>query len=139
MLQGTVSGGTPPYTATWTATYSGNTYTIGTETSQFRVASSGPFPDDSWNIVSYCSQYGFVNGLVSISLSVTDSNQQTGVAPNPGSANISCVQTQTIAPMPDGALVSLLTVLFALTAERKTILQGRLTLRILRTSITRPA
>lgn len=134
-LQGTVSGGTPPYTATWTAIYNGQTYTIDTFSSSGIHAIGLAFPNDRWNLASssYCSQYGYVNGLVSIQLSVTDSNQltgQTGGTTNPdGSANIDCVQIQTISPVPGAALVSLLTVLFTVTAESKTTLESKPWLR----------
>jgi hypothetical protein len=133
-LQGTVSGGAPPYTATWTATYAGHSYTISTFSSSGFHPIGLPFPNDRWDLASssYCSTIAYTNGLVTISLSVTDSTHQPPViAPKSGSANISCIQIQIISPLPGVALVTLLSVLFAVTAERKTILEKKPWLRAL--------
>jgi hypothetical protein len=143
VLQGTVSGGTPPYTATWTALSYGHSYTISTFSSSGIHPIGLPFPDDRWDLSSNgCYLVAYSAGVMAITLTVTDSNGQTVTVPPPPSppsplpaANINCPPPiQTISPFPGTALVSLLTVLFTITAERKIILENKPWPRMLRTA-----
>lgn len=129
-LQGTVSGGTPPYTATWTAQYQGSfsqyegqTYTIASLSSKTLLpAGSPPFPDDDWSV---CNTFANSAGEAVVSLSATASNGATGQGVGPSVIYFNCEVAQSIPQIPVEALVSLLTLLFTVTAERKTILESK--------------
>ena len=117
LLAGTVSGGTSPYTATWTAQYEGKTYTIATLSSR-TLLPRVPFPDDDWTV---CSTLTGIRGVADVFLSVTDSKSVTQHADNnPIQISLNCQVAQSIPPILPVALVSLLTVLFAVTAECNT-------------------
>jgi hypothetical protein len=112
-LSGTATGGTPPYTVVWFAKYSWN----GPQTVTIVTGSSKDL-SYAWSV---CPSLGSTAGSAYIFLKVTDANGVTGQA-GPIEVNFNCEVAQSLPPFPGlgVTLASLLSLLFAVTAERLT-------------------
>jgi hypothetical protein len=116
-LQGSLTGGTAPYTVTWTGTWDGKTAIIAkglkynTLSYNWQVCTNG-FP---W--------FPYGPGTIIVHLNAVDSSNPQLHADDTSDIQIqfNCVVTGAFPPIfATGALVTLLTVIFTVTTERKT-------------------
>jgi len=105
-LNGLVTGGTSPYTVTWYAQYSSQTVTI--------VTGGSNDLNYAWTV---CNSFYNEEGMASVYLKATDSSNNEGGPAGPIYVNFMCEVAQALPPF-SVAVVSLLTVLFAVTGEQ---------------------
>jgi hypothetical protein len=116
LLQGSVTGGTPPYVVTWQGWWGQGPTTIATGPAASTLSYN-------WFVCTNGSPWYGRSGTLTVTLSATDSTGKTAQSYSPASIsiNFNCIVTQAMPPLPlTGGLVTLLTVLFAVTGERLT-------------------
>ena len=127
-LQGSLTGGTAPYLVTWQGTWDGKTTTIA---QGLKVATL----NYNWQVCTNGYPWFPFYGTIVVTLSATDANHQYATAPNSISINFNCAVIGAMPPTyPAAGVATLLTLIFAVTADRKTIPQNKPWIPMLRTT-----